>query len=110
MWAQVISEYADLKQAYLPVSDLLVQTASQNTELYHEVSHTVLGFYRSVAQIIRDFAACKGLSEDELVTRVGLAFVVMQTVVRTRSRHRIFRTDDAYKNYLLTVVLAAFEH
>jgi AcrR family transcriptional regulator len=110
MWANVISEYADLKQDYLPVSDLLVQAASQNTELYKELSLIVLGFYRSFAQNIREFDSCKGLSEDELVKRVGLSFAVMQTVLRAHSRHRIFRNDDEYKNYLLTVVLAAFEH
>ena len=110
MWANVIGEYVELKRDYLPMSDLLVETASQDAELYEELSLIVLGFYRSFAQSIRKFDSCKGLSEDELVKRVGLSFAVMQTVVRAHSRYHIFRNDDEYKNYLLTVVLAAFEH
>jgi AcrR family transcriptional regulator len=109
MWANVISEYIELKQDYLPISDLLVKTASQNAELYKELSLTVLGFYRSFAQNITKSDSCKGWSEDELAQRVGLSFAVMQTVIRAHSRHHIFRSDDEYKNYLLKVVLAAFE-
>jgi AcrR family transcriptional regulator len=53
--ANVISEYVELKRDYLPVSELLVEIASQNTELYEELSLIVLGFYRSFAQNIRKF-------------------------------------------------------
>jgi len=109
MWANVISGYVELKRDYLPVSELLVEIASQNTELYEELSLIVLGFYRSFAQNIRKFDFCKGLSEDELVKRVGLSFAVMQTVVRANSSYHVFRSDDEYKNYLLKLVLAAFE-
>ncbi|MFB0502769.1 MAG: TetR/AcrR family transcriptional regulator [Candidatus Bathyarchaeia archaeon] len=110
MWANVISEYVELKRDYLPASELLVEIASQNTELYEELSLIVLGFYRSFAQNIRKFDFCKGLPEDELIQRVGLSFAVMQTVVRVHSSYHVFRSDDGYKNYLLRVVLAAFEH
>ena len=109
MWANVISGYVELKRDYLPVSELLVQIASQNTELYEELSLIVLGFYRSFAQNIRKFDFCRGLSEDELVKRVGLSFAVIQTVLRAHSRYHVFRNDDEYKNYLLKVVLAAFK-
>ena len=110
MWANVISGYVELKRDYLPVSDLLVQTASQNAELYNELSPIVLGFYRSFAQNIRKFDFCKGLSNDELVQRVGLSFAVMQTDLRAQSNYHVFRSDDEYKKYLLKAVLAAFEH
>ena len=110
MWANVISEYVELKRDYLPLSDLLAETASQNAELYKELSLTTLEFYKSFAQNITKSDFCKGLSEDDLVQRVGLSFAVIQTVLRGHSRNQIFQSDDEYKNYLLKVVLAAFEH
>ena len=82
----------------------------QNAELYQELSLSTSEFYKSFAQNITESGFCKGLSGDEPVQRVGLSFAVMQTVLGAHSRYHFFRSDDEYKNHLLRVVLAAFEH
>jgi AcrR family transcriptional regulator len=108
-WTKIIEAYVGLKREYLSIDAFLVEAAPRDSELFNELAPVVMDFYRAMNRVLGHFHSFEGLSEEQIIRRLGLSFSMMRTAVRGQSVFPVFESDEELLGYLLRVVQAAFD-
>jgi AcrR family transcriptional regulator len=108
-WTKIIEAYVGLKREYLSIDAFLVEAAPRDSELFNELAPVVMDFYRALNRILGQFHSFGGLSEEQIIRRLGLSFSMMRTAVRGQSVFPVFAGDEELLGYLLRVVQSAFD-